>query len=443
MGNTPPKFERFIGQRRLREQSGEWLRLLLVCLAIAVLLFWQLGKIPLTPVEETSVDLAQQFLERLFSVGFNPWDDAWELGKSPLTVTLIALGQSLWGESLWGDRLFIALINLLSLPLLYGLGKTLYGKSITALLAVVAYGTGLGVVYWARLATSNGLLLPLTLIYLTSLLFCRRDLRGALALGLSLTALALTDLGTAVILGVSGLIFLRWDTPRLLRTPFFWIGLGLGLLPAIAWWGNYDWQSGWQNDLLAISDDYKNLGWLWIVFSFPGLIFALTGFQQAKQSQHWSWGRFLLCQGGVYSLLVILSPWSSESLIMPLFAPLSLAAAVGLTEAHQTILSATYPSWWRQFFLISAGSLFLGLAWAYWQEAIAWPNNIGQMGGLLLLVMVALTLIMTATLLNQQKSDFINVLFWGLFVCLLWAIHSPIWSAFLNWTNQWHSLLLS
>ena len=74
MGNIPPKFERFIGQRRLRDQSWEWSRVLLVCLAIAVLLFWQLGQVPLTRGEERFVDQAQQWLELLLSAGFNPFE---------------------------------------------------------------------------------------------------------------------------------------------------------------------------------------------------------------------------------------------------------------------------------------------------------------------------------------------------------------------------------
>jgi len=428
-----------VAQRRLRERSWEWSRLLLVCGAIAVLWLWQLGQIPLTPGEALPVDQAQQWLERLSSLGFNSFNDLEGLGKSPLTVALIALGQSLWGDSMASARLPITLMNILSLPLLYGLGKTLYGKSIPALLAVVVYGTALGVMYWARLATRNGLLLPLTLLLLTSLLFCRRDLRGSLALGLSLTAVGLTDLGTAVILAASGLIFLRWDTPRLLRTPVFWIGLGLGLLPAIAWWGNYDWHQGWLNGFFALIDGRRTSGWIWIFFSFPGLIFAATGFQQAKYAQHWSWARFLLCQGGVYSLFVILAPWSSGPLIMPLFAPLSLAAAVSLAEAYHPS-QWVYPAWWRQVFLISAGLLFLAAIAVYWQGERPWPDSLEQVWLLLLLALLAMTLMMTAILLNQQKPEFITVLFWGLFVCLIVALSTPLWSEFWYWIDQWPRL---
>ncbi|MFM1842078.1 MAG: hypothetical protein RLZZ490_814 [Cyanobacteriota bacterium] len=422
-----------MGQRRLREQAWEWLQSLLIYGAIAILWLWQLGAGSLMPGEELPVDQGQQWLEPLWSTGFTLSEFLGTLGQSPLTVALIALGQSLGADSPWGTRLPITVLNILSLPLLYGIGKTLYGKRISALLAVVVYGTSLGVTYWARLATSNSLLLPLTLLYLTNLLFCRRDLRGSLALGVSLTALALTDLPTALMLGISGLIFLGWDTPRLLRTPLFGIGLGLGLLPAIAWWGYYDWQQGGLRDLFVLTNGAKNFGWLWIGGSFPGLIFALTGIQQARHAQHWSWGRFLICQGGIYSLLVILAPWPKGSLIMPLFAPFALGAAVSLTEAYHST-HWVYPSWWRQGLLISGGGLMGGLTWVYWQ-AIALGNQTGQPWSLWLLGLLAMVMMMTATLLGQQKSEFIAVLFWGLFVCLVLAIHSPLWLVFLNWTN--------
>ncbi|MEB3161285.1 MAG: glycosyltransferase family 39 protein, partial [Synechocystis sp.] len=246
------------------------------------------------------------------------------------------------------------------------------------------------------------------------------------------------DLGTAALLGISGLIFLRWDTPRLLQTPVFWIGLGLGLLPAIAWWGQYDWHQGGLTDLFALADGAKHRGWWWIGASFPGIIFALTGLQQARQGQQWSWARFLICQGGVYSLLVMLSPWSSAPLVIPLFAPLALAAAISLTDAYPPT-HWVYPAWWRHSFLISAGGLFLALTWVYWQSisqssvmGYAVPDHPEQLWGLLLLALLAMTMMMTATLLAQQKSEFIAVLFWGLFVCLVLAIHSPLWPAFLG-----------
>ncbi|MGA1622133.1 MAG: glycosyltransferase family 39 protein [Synechocystis sp.] len=440
MGNTSPRFKRFPGQRQRREQSWEWARLSLVCLAIAILWGWQLGQGPFMALEELPVDLAQQWLEQWEATGFNLSESWGLLGNSPLTVVLIALGQSLGREGLWGDRLPLGMLNLLSLPLLYGMAKTLTGKSLTALLTVVVYGTTVGVTYWARLATPNGLLLPLTLLYLTSVLFCRRDLRGSLTLGLSLTALALTHWQTAVLLGTTGLIFLHWDTPRLLRTPSFWMGLGLGLLPAIAWWGYYSGHGGGGNHLVALGNGNRYRGWLWILASAPGLIFAVTGFQQAQQSQLWSWARFLLCHGGVYSLLVILAPWSSGPLVMPLFAPLSLAAAISFINAYHPT-RWDYPHWWAPVFLGGAGLTFVLITGVYWQGAIAGHAAGGQFWGVLLLALLAMTLMMTATLLDQQKSEFIAVLFWGLWVCLYLLLHSPLWSTFLDWTNQWYSPL--
>jgi hypothetical protein len=122
---------------------------------------------------------------------------------------------------------------------------------------------------------------------------------------------------------------------------------------------------------------------------------------------------------------------------MPLFVPLALAAAISLTNAdHPTRWE--YPAWWGPVFLGSAGFTFLLLTGVYWQGAIASHLPGGQFWGLLWLALLAMTLMMTAILLDQHNAEFIAVLFWGLYVCLALTVYSPLWSTFLDWTNQWY-----
>jgi 4-amino-4-deoxy-L-arabinose transferase-like glycosyltransferase len=415
-----------------------WSSVVLVMLPIALLFCWGLDFHDLRRGEETNlVESAHYWWTTLQNYGFTPTSLFKNLGRSPLPIWLISFSQIIFGQGLWGDRLLGALLNGASLPLLYWLGKELYGRSLPALLTVVVYGTAPTVVYWARVASINSFVLPLTIACLASALFCRRDLRGGLPLGLTLSALALTNLPTAIVLSATTLLFLHWDTPRLKSSLLFWFGLVLGLLPAIAWWLGYGILPH-SNDLFTGLDfisgspwPTKLRGWFWLLASAPGLIFALHTFPQAQQALSWSWARLLICQGGVYGMLVVISPWASTSLVMPLLVVLSLAAGLTLAEIRQGASTSTlvYPPWWRRFFLTLAGLTALGAIAIYFSygqgNSASWTAQDGVLT-ILVLVLLALTLAMTSLLLDRQRPEFINVLFWGLFVCLFLVIYTPL-----------------
>jgi hypothetical protein len=233
-------------------------------------------------------------------------------------------------------------------------------------------------------------------------------------------------------MAVTASFFLHWDTPRLKYSLLFWLGLGLGLLPAIAWWGSYG-GFGQTAETITLIDNaslpLKIRGWLWIIISAPGLIFALHTFPQAQQALHWSWARFLVCQTGIYGLLIILSPWPSNHLVMPLFAPLALAAGFSLAEVYQGSSAYFYPPWWRRFFLILGGLLLLGAIAVYNSYS---RGNLGDWTAesaaltVLMLTLLGSTFCMTSLLLDRHRAEFINILFWGLFVCLFLAIYTPL-----------------
>ncbi|WP_259732442.1 glycosyltransferase family 39 protein [Synechocystis sp. CS-94] len=423
------------GQKLQRWPLGEWFGLALVMLPIALLFCWGLDIHELRPGQEKNlVQAAQYWLTTQQNQGFSAASFFNDVGRSPLPIWLIGFSQSLFGQGLWGDRLLVALLSGASLPLLYWLAKELYGRSLPALLTVVVYGTAPTVVYWARVASINGFLLPLTITFFASVLFCRRDLRGGLPLGLSLTALSLTDGPTAILLLGTALFFLHWDTPRLKFSPFFWLGFTLGLLPAIAWWLGYGFLLHGEivDSIMVIGGSpwpIKLRGWLWLLASSPGLIFAINTFPQAQQALPWSWARFLICQGGMYAMLVIISPWPSAPLTMALLVVMALAAGLTLAEIRQGASTLAYPPWWRRFFLTLAGLTSLGAMAIYFSYRRGnLPNWTAQDGviSVLVLVLLALTLGMTSLLLDRQRSEFINVLFWGLFVCLFLAIYSPL-----------------
>ncbi|UOO12370.1 MULTISPECIES: glycosyltransferase family 39 protein [unclassified Synechocystis] len=424
-----------LGQKLQRWALEEWSGLILVMVPIALLFCWGLDFHNLRRGEETNlVESAHYWRATLQNYGFTPTSLFENLGRSPLPIWLISLSQMIFGHELWGDRLLGALLNGASLPLLYWLGKELYSRSLPAFLTLVVYGTAPTVVYWARVASINSFVLPLTIACLASALFCRRDLRGGLPLGLTLSALALTNLPTSIVLFATSLVFLHWDTPRLKSSPLFGFGLVLGLLPAISWWLGYGFLLHGEivDSIMVIGGSpwpLKLRGWLWLLASSPGLIFALNTFPRAQQALPWSWARFLLCQGGVYGMLVIISPWASTSLVMPLLVVLALAAGLTLAEIRRGASTLVYTPWWRRFFLTLAGLTALGaiaIHFSYGRSNLAsWTARDGVIT-ILVLVLLSLTLVMTSLLLDRQQPEFINVLFWGLFVCLFLVIYTPL-----------------
>ncbi|WLT37602.1 hypothetical protein NON20_17775 [Synechocystis sp. B12] len=116
-------------------------------------------------------------------------------------------------------------------------------------------------------------------------------------------------------------------------------------------------------------------------------------------------------------------------MVMPLLVVLALAAGLTLAEIQQENSTLVYPPWWRRFFLTLAGLTALGaiaIYFSYSQGNLAsWTAQDGVLA-ILVLILLALTLAMTSLLLDRQRPEFINVLFWGLFVCLFLIIYTPL-----------------
>jgi peptidoglycan/LPS O-acetylase OafA/YrhL len=106
-----------------------------------------------------------------------------------------------------------------------------------------------------------------------------------------------------------------------------------------------------------------------------------------------------------------------------------VAAGFSLAEVYQDSPAWFYPPWWRRFFLTLGGLLLLGamaIYNAYGQGNL--DNWTAQDAALtvLMLTLLGLNFAMTSILLDRHRPEFINVLFWGLLVCLFLAIYTPL-----------------
>ena len=432
-----PVFRQFVFHRRQRDRQWEQLRLLLMCAVITMLWGWRLGLMPASPEGLTMQQHSQQWLAALSSFFSQPKNGntellfLWPPGHSPFTVALWTGGAFLF-RGFDGAQSLIVCLNLLSLPGLYGIAKQLWGRSSAALLSVIVYGTHLGVLFSVRASSIQGLLLTLTLFNLQALLFCRLDLRGALLWGLALSGLLMTDSSVGGLLGVTGLGFLQWDTPRLLKTPWFWLGLGLGLLPAMAWGASVYLEPSVMGDVFL---GESGSAWLRLVIgSLPSVVFVIPALKAAAQAWQWSWARlltvFVVGYGSLATMLNSSLPLLLTNALLPLIPIMSVAAGKTLADCRnsQTQSHAPYPHWWHLFFGILSFVTVCLMGSIGWQYLWGYAGNFDWISALWILVFLVFTFAMTSSLILQQQADFIYILFWGLFVCLALLINTPLFS---------------
>jgi 4-amino-4-deoxy-L-arabinose transferase-like glycosyltransferase len=364
--------------------------------------------------------------------------------KPPLVHGLIALTYAIAGVSEWTSRFPGALLTACSVPLLYAIGRELFQRYTPAVLATAVYLTTLPVVRQGRLAMLDGALLCFFLLMVWCLLRSRRDLRFALATGISLGLVCLTKgIMVGILLGAIALIFLQWDTPRLLRTPVLWLGLLLGMIPVGLWYG-----SQWLHyGVEFLSDNLveQSFGRIWtpveahagppwyyvlelIKYGLPWLLFWPLGGKLAWEQRHLSWAKLVLVWSGVYLLAISLMstklPWYS----LPLYPALSLIVGAQLTVLwnqgfHASVKQTPepYPRYWIGLFATLAIASFGASFYLVWS---------GSQTNLLLPVMAAImgvTFVVVALLVKEHNPQFIPVLIWGTYLALLLLMISPHW----------------
>jgi 4-amino-4-deoxy-L-arabinose transferase-like glycosyltransferase len=429
--------------RRDRAIDGAWaIGLVLVALP---LFLWHLGDVPLRDWDESLVAAVARDLWRGGLA-----DGAWlhptiygepYFNKPPLMHWLIAVSYHLGGVSEWTARLPGALLSVVSVPLLYGVGRLVLPTRRAACLGSLVYLTLLPVVRHGRLAMLDGAIVCFFLGMLLSGLRARNDRRWSLGMGLCLGAMCLTKGILGLLLGGLVLGFLAWDTPRLLRSVYGWFGLALGLLPVVMWyWVQFE-QVGDRLVTVGLVD--QSLARVWqavegnqgppwfyvqelLKSAWPWLLFLPWGAQQVWQHRNLSYGRLLLVwplgYGAVISLMGTKLPWYA----MPLYP--ALALVVGLVLADAQIGSPpggrhtpyVYPRvWsWGAGLLTIVGLIGLG----YVQFNTAQHSLLGPIG------LVTAAMLLALGLLCRRDGQFVAVLLWGWYVGLVLLVNGPDWS---------------
>ncbi|MDJ0509004.1 MAG: glycosyltransferase family 39 protein [Crocosphaera sp.] len=336
-------------------------------------------------------------------------------------------------------RIIGAIFTAISVPLFYTLAREIFVLWRPAFLSALVYLMSFPVVRWGRLALLDGMVLFWAILTVLCVLRARRDFRWSLGVGLSLSGLFLTQGLVGVFLTVILIIFLAWDTPRLLSSIYFWIGLSLGLLPALTWywmqWLVYG--QSFLNDIFLASFDMSWSGFFTSItyyplavvkYSWPWLIFAIYGFKLAKRSVNWGWAKLILVWGSVYSLIICLLPLHTMSYLLPFYPPFALATGLMLSEVNDWPDEMTYPRPWYYSLLILSGTILL-IAFYLLLNVSGHFDEVFDVFLLnLILIAIAWTGLVTGTLMIRRNPQFIPVLFWGTYISLILMISSSYWA---------------
>ncbi len=437
----------FVWRRNKAAVDRLWM--LGLTLAATLLLTLNLGNVPLKDWDEGLVaqvarEIWQAPAGSLTWLHPTLWGEPY-FNKPPLVHWLIAGLYSIAGVNEWTARLPSAVFTILSVPLFYGIGRAVFHGRLPVLFATVVYLTSLTVVRNGRFAMLDGAILCFFLLLIWCLLRARGHYGYLLGAGLAFGLLCLTKgVLVAVLLGSIALLFLVWDTPRLLQQPYLWLGILLGSVPAIAWysaqWLHYG-QAFLGNNLVdqslqRIWTDVEGNGapvWYYLLEllkAAPWILFLPAGCRLAWSNRNWSWAKLAILWGSVYFIAISLMATKLPWYILPLFPALALIVGAQLAEmwqqgkqlgVQQFLPDAYSPAWLASFSVLAAVG-WLGATYFTGWAAPA-ESDLG-----LILAIAGATFSVAAFLVARQNPQFINILVWGTYLALLLLMASPHWA---------------
>lgn len=424
-------------------QTQRWVeRMWLFGLFFAALLLFciQLDSLPLVDWGEKMVAQVAGELSKT-PVGSWQWfypavDSQIDWQKPPLLYWLIAAAYQIGYVNEWTTRLPGAILAAFSVSLVYGIGREIFPSRHSAIFSSLIYLTLLPVVLYGRLAMGDGVALCLVILMIWSVLRSRRDFRWAIAAGMGWGLICLTK---GVMLGICllaiALLFLAWDTPRLLNSGYWWLGCLLGMAPSLTWYTiplistqtltiNINMLTHSLQSLgTPVESDSGSPGYYLLElgkFSSPWLLFWPYGLWLAWENRNWGWAKLVLVWTGVYLAAIVLMVAQMSCYVLPLYPALALAGGAQLGEIWNWPSCKSYPPFWTVG--LSLMSLAAVGATVYLLIEPLHPALV------LIGISVALTMAIAAMLVARRDLQFILILFWGMYISLLLLMASPYWT---------------
>lgn len=423
---------------RKTEQWVEKLWILGLFLAALLLFGIDLGRLPLSDFGEGTVALvAREITKASMELGrwlYPTFGGKPFLEEPPLLYSLIAAAYKIGGINEWTTRLPGAFLSALSVPILYGISREIFPSRLTAIFSSLIFLTLSPVVCEGRLAITDGTALCFVMLMMWSVLRSRRDLRWALGIGISFGLICLTKgLLLGLLFAAITFIFLGWDTPRLLTSYYWWLGLLLGCVPGSAWYVFGVLQYGQVlittninnqplKSLWATVTAYRHPLWYYLVeilkFIIPWMLFFPYGLRLAWKNRNWGWAKLVLVWSSIYVLVILMMVAQLSWYILPIYPVIALASGALLTKVWNLPSHKSYPRFWN----IGLNFLALGTITGSLYFAIFDSSNRPLS---IILTSVALTMAMTGILLARRDLQFILILFWGMYISLLLWVTSP------------------
>ncbi|OKH22455.1 ArnT family glycosyltransferase [Chroogloeocystis siderophila] len=422
-----------------RNSKVDWFWILALLLAGGLVYSINLGGLPLRDWDEGTV---AQVAREIWRSPVNTWrwlhptlGGAPYLNKPPLVHLLIAGAYSLGGVNEWTSRLPGAMLSAISVPLLYCVGREIFPRRSPAIFSALVYLTLLPMVRHGRLAMLDGAVVCFLLLMMLCVLRSRRNLRYCLGIGIGFGLICLTKGIIGLLLLAIALLFLFWDTPRLLTSFYLWLGILIGALPVVGWYaaqwfeyGNTFTDTGIMAQSLsriwASVENHAGPPWYYLLeilkYSFPWLIFLPQGLRKAWENRNWSWAKLILVWSSFYLVAISVMQTKLPWYVLPIYPAISLAVGAQLADYWHSS-KASYP---RPIILcLGILALVATLGSFYFS-----PWSPAQDGAIqMILAAVAGTMILANILARRGDRQFLIILIWGMYVALVLFMTSRHW----------------
>jgi 4-amino-4-deoxy-L-arabinose transferase-like glycosyltransferase len=371
------------------------------------------------------------------------------LNKPPLVHWLIALAYRVGGVNEAMTRLPGAILSAASVPLLYAIARELFPQRRGAIFAAAIYLTLLPVVRHGRLAMLDGAALCFFCVLVWCALRSRRDLRYSLGIGIGFGLLCLTKGLLAILLGAIVILFLAWDTPRLLTSVYLGLGVLVGSFPALAWYA-----AQWQHYGATFTETHliqqsaqrvwtsveANGGppWYYLLellkYPWPWLLFWVSSWEFVWQNRNLSASKLILVWTGFYLAAISVMGTKLPWYVLPIYPAFALAVGWRLGTVWQdtdwTGMPRDVP---KPYSLMWQVGLVL-LAVAGWGAVGYYGWGTSPVDGHLVaaLLVFATTFTLAGWRVARRDTQFLLVLVWGTYVSLLLFVTSDGWIWELN-----------
>ncbi|TAE60581.1 MAG: glycosyltransferase family 39 protein [Nostocales cyanobacterium] len=427
---------------RQHRPVDKWIdRIWLIILLFAAMLLFSinLGGIPLKDWDEGTV---AQVAKEIWSApaGSLSWLYPTLAGEPyqnqpPLMHWLVAWAYAWGGVNEWTTRLPGAIVTAISVPLLYCIARELFRLRWAAIYSALIYLTMLPVVRYGRLAVVDGVVVTLLMVMMLCVLRSRRDLRYCLGIGISFGFICLTKGILGIFIAAIPLVFLFWDTPRILTNSYLWMGVFIGILPTLAWYFAQFVRYSYSNQIELGDQLFHQINtiphgqpqplWYYLVeiikWTWPWLVFLPQTLSFTWENRNLSWAKLVIVWTGVYLLLISLVNVKLPWYLFPIYPSFALAFGFYITQIENLRFFSSYPRTWVTGFAIlavvaSAGSIYFSL------------GSIGYTDLQIICAAVALTMTLAAILAERGDPQFLKILIWGSYVSLFLLIKSNYWT---------------